>query len=357
MITSHASLDWGLVEGDPLVAQGLGRAGQPESRSATSVWWGRIASAAWNGIVALGVIQVALVLVNARVAWSQPAAPMPSWLFLVNVLLFGGSGGLLLFGGRRDRRLWSLGAVFVMIAAAFAHPLAGRVGDDGWSAWGISGLCVDAFFGAALWRFVWAFPRRPEQRVARLAGRFFVSFSCSAGLALLVANILDAPAFLPAAEGLFRALDRDSAGSAYWLISFAPALFAMPYLAWKTRLEEEPSDRRRVKFVFLALTVGIAPFLVAVVTSVFVPALGRAPLRDVIGIALYAALASIIPSMAYAVVVERVMEIEWTVARAKQWQMARYAASCFGLLPLTLVFALANAPYMAKHMIEDKIES
>ena len=29
----------------------------------------------------------------------------------------------------------------------------------------------------------------------------------------------------------------------------------------------------------------------------------------------------------------------------------------FGMLPLTLVFALANAPYMAKHMIEDKIES
>jgi intracellular septation protein len=25
----------------------------------------------------------------------------------------------------------------------------------------------------------------------------------------------------------------------------------------------------------------------------------------------------------------------------------------FGLLPLTLVFALANAPYMTKHMIED----
>jgi len=26
----------------------------------------------------------------------------------------------------------------------------------------------------------------------------------------------------------------------------------------------------------------------------------------------------------------------------------------FGLLPLTLIFALANAPYMAKHMIEDE---
>jgi intracellular septation protein len=28
----------------------------------------------------------------------------------------------------------------------------------------------------------------------------------------------------------------------------------------------------------------------------------------------------------------------------------------FGLLGLTLVFALANAPYMAKHMIEDRPE-
>ncbi len=46
-------------------------------------------------------------------------------------------------------------------------------------------------------------------------------------------------------------------------------------------------------------------------------------------------------------------EAVWRSASTDMWVNFKV----FGLLPLTLAFALANAPYMAKHMIEDKPRS
>ena len=43
-------------------------------------------------------------------------------------------------------------------------------------------------------------------------------------------------------------------------------------------------------------------------------------------------------------------EIVWRNFSTDQWVNFKV----FGLLPLTLVFAVANAPYMTRHMIEDK---
>ena len=46
-------------------------------------------------------------------------------------------------------------------------------------------------------------------------------------------------------------------------------------------------------------------------------------------------------------------EIVWRSLSTDAWVNFKV----FGLLPITLVFALANAPYMTKHMIEDKSEA
>jgi len=45
-------------------------------------------------------------------------------------------------------------------------------------------------------------------------------------------------------------------------------------------------------------------------------------------------------------------EIVWRTVSTDMWVNFKV----FGLLPLTLVFALANAPFMARHMIEEKPE-
>jgi len=46
-------------------------------------------------------------------------------------------------------------------------------------------------------------------------------------------------------------------------------------------------------------------------------------------------------------------EIVWRSVSTDMWVNFKV----FGLLPLTLLFALANAPYMARHMIEDEAKS
>ena len=43
-------------------------------------------------------------------------------------------------------------------------------------------------------------------------------------------------------------------------------------------------------------------------------------------------------------------EVVWRNFTTDQWVNFKV----FGLLPLTLVFAIANAPFMSKHMIEDE---
>ena len=271
---------------------------------------------------------------------------MPGWLFLANVLLFGASGALLLWGGRRDTRLQSLGAVFVLIATAFSHPLIVRMSDSTWLNRALAMICADAFCAAALWQFVWAFPERPnlEQKGLQRVGRCFVWGSAALGIFLVGVNLL---ASLPSnvawatnetIETIVRAFRRDTLNSSYWLLTFGIGLLAFPYLGWKTLGDEIPLARRRVNFVFFALAVGIGPMVLAVVGSIFFPVLGQAPWRQIVGIALYAALASTVPAIAYAVLVERVMSIEFTVARSRQWQIARTCASYFGLIPLSYLF-------------------
>jgi hypothetical protein len=165
-------------------------------------------------------------------------------------------------------------------------------------------------------------------------GRIFVWSSCIMGVLLACVSAFDGVG-TSAAPSLLRAFDRDTPNSAYGLLTYGIAILALPYLAWKSSTEGTPLVRRRVNFVFWALGVGIAPFLLAVVASIFFPVLGQAPWRQITGIALYAALASTVPAIAYAVLVEQVMELRFAVARARQWRMARLFASVFGLLPLS----------------------
>jgi hypothetical protein len=142
----------------------------------------------------------------------------------------------------------------------------------------------------------------------------------------------------PVMARLLRTLSRGTPNSGYWLLTMGAAIFALPYLVWKSRLET-PEEHRRVRFLVLALVVGIAPFVLAVLASIPFPVLGRQPWQPLIGVALYAALASTIPAVAYAVLVDRVMEIHLAVARGRQWQIARYGVWMASLAPLVYVAA------------------
>ena len=97
-------------------------------------------------------------------------------------------------------------------------------------------------------------------------------------------------------------------------------------------------DRRRVMFFVGALAVGLAPFLVAVVATPFVPAL-RDPrcVQPRVGVVLYAALATIVPATAYSVAVGRVMDLQLFVRITLRYALARYAVWAVSLGPLAYV--------------------
>lgn len=346
MLASGATVDWGLVEREPAMV-GTGRV----PGAAVHRWrdtGARIEPWFWTVIGAVGMAQVLWVALRVE-AVTRPATSL-SWLFLANTLLFGSAGALLLFGGRHDVRPRALGALFITIAAAFAHPLARNVpSPGGWLQWAVVNVCIDAFFSAALWRFVWVFPRRPVRADQRVVGRLCLGFSCALGAGLVGVNLLGALASMTEASGLawlFQALDRDDPGSLYWLLAFGSAMPALPFLWWRS-LDEAPESRGRVSLILCGLAVGVSPFLCVVVASIFIPALGQQPWRALIGVALYAATASIIPSTAYAVLTRRAIDVRLAVTRARQWRMARYAVSALALLPLTyLVIDL----YLHRHV-------
>lgn len=337
MLTRGGTADWSFVDGD--ITPGALTDGRTSAATWHTLrrWLRHAASWGWSAVIAVGLCQIALVLWYADLAMSVDTARMPSWVFLINVALFGSCGAILLFGGRHDLRVRALGALFVLIAASLARAFATLLVEG--STWSetIASVTVDAFFSTAVWRFVWVFPESPKTPRARRIGLGGLGLSLSLGLALTASNLLDyAGAIGPSsgAWGVLRLLDRDSPTSAFWLATLVPAFGALPYLTWKAGAET-PRERHRIRLIFLGLAVAMGPFLVAVVASTAFPALGRAPWVHLLGVVLYAALGSAIPTIGAAVLVEKALEVRLALARARQWQLARYAVWLGSLVPLT----------------------
>ena len=86
-----------------------------------------------------------------------------------------------------------------------------------------------------------------------------------------------------------------------------------------------------------ALGVGLTPFLLAVVAEPFVPVLRDPLVHHRVGVVLYGALMSIVPSVTYCVLVERVMDLQFVIRATLQYALARYAVWAVSLGPLAYV--------------------
>ena len=167
----------------------------------------------------------------------------------------------------------------------------------------------------------------------------FIGVSFGVGAVLFVTNAIGrfgdstTPAWLMA---LFELLGRNHPERVYWPLLFAIAAPAIPFLLWKTRFETY-EGRRRVELFVGALGVGLAPFLLAVVATPFVPALRDPWVQQRVGVVLYGALASIVPVTAYSVAVDRVMDLKFLIRTTLQYVLARYAVWAVSLGPLAYV--------------------
>ena len=299
-------------------------------------WWGRTVETGVAVVLAIAVAQLALAIVGAPAALARGA-----WLHILNVLIFGLGGVVLLAGGGRDRRLPLLGGLFLTISSAFViwlMPPPG-VGLGSSPTTVLRALLPEAFLPLMLWRFVRVFPVETQPPGARRVANVFVNVSFAVGGLLFAANAIGGfgDSIVPTwSTALFELFGRDDPEQAYWPLLFALAAPAIPYLVWKTRLETY-EDRRRVMLFVGALVVGLTPFVLAVVATPFVPVLQDPVMQQRVGVVLYAALASIVPVTAYSVAVDRVMDLQFLIRMTLQYALARYAVWAASLAPLFYV--------------------
>ena len=299
-------------------------------------WWSRTVETGVAVVLAISIAQLAVAILGTPAALARVA-----WPETVNVLIFGFGGVVLLAGGGRDRRLPLLGGFFLSISSAFSPALMPPPGAGlgGTLADMLHPLVPEAFLALMLWRFVREFPLDTQRRGARRVAGVFIDVSFGVGVLLFTTNAIGwfgdstIPTWLKA---LFELFDRDHPERAYWPLLSAIAAPAIPFLLWKTRLEAY-EDRRRVMLFVGALAVALTPFLLAVVSTPFVPALRDPLVQQRVGVVIYAALASIVPVTVYSVAVDRVMDLRFLIRLTLQYALARYAVWAISLGPLVYV--------------------
>jgi len=266
---------------------------------------------------------------------------LPAWITVAIVLAYAGAAAILVVGGAAEAAAASLGAFLLTIASAFSDVLA----HGGHPLGGVSAVAaairVDAFLPYFFWQFARAFPGVMAPRgLATLTGHLLRA-SFVVGLALLIVNAaVDVGALAPGPAGAapLAALSRRASGGLYWPLLFVMMLPIAPVLAVRTQ-KVGLADRRRVELFVASVLIGLLPVTMDVVlraTSRSWARLMTHPLADaVVTVFVVSTLLSVPFTTAYAVLVERVIDVRLLVRSALQYALARYS-----------VLALVSAPFL-----------
>lgn len=298
-------------------------------------------------LLGLAVLRIGVGLLGFAVG--GPAAPAetgstvaPALPLLLDVLVFSGGGLLLLIGGRDDPRPFHLGAFFVVLATSFTHWSTGAVaasldGPARTLVLLLRNLHPDAFLPVLLWLFVSVFPRSPRPRELRTL--YLGTYLAAAlGTVLFAANLLGAFWTLEgqAPPGILLPLIRDH--SLYYPPIMVFQLAALGILVVRMRKASTRARRRSWVFVSALLLACVPIFLSSILINV-IP-----PFRELINESRIAFLISFwvlhgffltLPfTTAYAVLVQRVMDVKLLARQALQYLLARASVVTLTLLPM-----------------------
>ena len=317
-----------------------------------------------RALVAIAVGKAALGLVAAAIAAAardpQMDARFP--LLIATATVFSATGVWLVVGGARDPRAFTLGALFLAIASAFADPLVRHFSDwaNSWAivAPVIMALQVDALAPYLLWSFAREFPRLPDARADRqplvIAA---LRASASVGALLIIANVLlfvstltPLPLWMMATARHFA---RHGNAGLYWPLVLGLCLPVLPLVIWKAQ-QAGAAERRRVALLVAGLVAGLVPTITWVFLQGVSPSIARVlPLR-VVGWVTYPTLLATPIFTAYAVLVRRALDVRVVVRRALQYALARYTAIVAAAIP---VLMLSVSLYQRRHETIAKLAS
>jgi hypothetical protein len=271
--------------------------------------------------------------------WISAAAPLPpsalpSWYYVVLLLIFGVSGALLYFGGKSDTRARALGIVFLLFGTLFADRLVARAapsfqGPPGVGLSFLESIHLYAFEPLVLWHFAWSFPRVQSALVPAWFPRLMSRLALAAASVLVLgtATIDGLGARWPALGRIGTWLSPNADDGWFWQISSILILPSLALLVAKLRAANA-GERRRLGWVVAGIVIGSVPMVVHVLLMTAVPPYAGFfgdPLRSrTLGIVLTAFSLVIPATTAYAVVVAQILEVRFIVRRAVQYALARY---------------------------------
>src|SRR5262245_4112665 len=282
----------------------------------------------------------------ALAACVQPLQrPVPDFVLLINISVFGAVGSLLIYASRNDHRATCLGVAFVLIASSFSDPLVRRLPDTmpfviGYIVDPLSRIHPDAFLPYFLWLFFYYFPRSFNSSAMSLLFRYAFRLSLVIGVALFLINFVGIfTAFSSDASGvssLLHLCEREAKISYYWTTIFSVIIPTLP-LALRRARRAQLQERRRVGMFVAGLAIGSLPMMVEVILEVLFPAfkawMNIPPARQWGGMILYPLLLSVPVTTAYSVLVNRVLDVKLIVRQALQYALARYSVLAMTALP------------------------
>lgn len=306
----------------------------PDAAARSSPWTLAILVAAASHIL------IGLAGFAAGYGASSPVPPAGSALV---VIVFSAAAMWLFAGGRHDLRARRLGGFYLLVAAAFARRFAGITAGTPLDAL-VRGVFPDAFLAAFLWSFVSRFPR-----VLRFSGadrfcRAALRISVAGGVLLFAVNLVLAYLTRVPASHL---LHRGHGSGLYWAIVLGLCAAALPAILARTRLAP-PDERRRVAFFCGVLLSCVSPVVLETLAEIVLPgfseSMSRPVIRRVASYALFAILLVLPFATAYAVLVERILDVRVIVGRALQYLLARGTLILLSVAPfgLLVVFGTRN---------------
>jgi transposase len=265
-----------------------------------------------------------------------PVTSLPVGLVVLQIFVYGGAGAVLVVAHARDHRTAYLGGFLLLVASAFAGaPVASLARAFPRMEW-LTAIYPDACLPLFLSRFIAAFPRRPPESWQARTLRQIAGASLVLGLALLIATAIGGWGFA-SPHGWVSVLQRRSAGGTlYWTVVFVLILSSL-IVAFTGTPAVAQDEARRVRWFWISVGVGFGPATLAILAGA-IPGIGPPftswMMRGSLAPALELLLATVPITVAYAVMVRRMLPLRIVVRQAIQYLFARWTISAAVVLPL-----------------------
>ena len=259
-------------------------------------------------------------------------------IFLAQILVRLGSGGLLIWSGADDRRSLLLGVALLLTATAYANAGLNFLVRDANLFWArlLMDFRIDALMPYFFWRFARVFPQAFLTRAQDLLLDWVEWAMLSLGLLLILANLMMGAS--PGMPGL-QLLDAANPTGAYQVLIYGASLASLGLLWYRTRTARE-MERRRVRVFNLGLLISIAPptlFIIATSLSSDLTVFVTQSSSGALMIPLMQAFVLAMPVLtAYAVLVERILPVHVLLRQTVRFSLGHGFVLLLILFPLLL---------------------